>query len=157
MRMLVCYLDCHEAGLCCYLVIHKEILLRPLQLFYFPLTFKTITVGALAAQTSSPESMCKYYCIFSSKAKVRLSQLVLRPVNCPLYQPSIMYERNGAFGGIQIGRSNRSTDRKNFRSVNLSTINYTLTDLECNPAHRDGKPATNRLSYEAAGVGWFVG
>jgi hypothetical protein len=37
MRMRVCFLDCHEAGLCCYLVIHIETLLRPLQLFYFHL------------------------------------------------------------------------------------------------------------------------
>jgi hypothetical protein len=37
MRTGVCYLDCHEAGLCCYLVIHIENLLRPLQLFYFHL------------------------------------------------------------------------------------------------------------------------
>jgi hypothetical protein len=37
MRMRVCYLDRHEAGLCCYLVIHIENLLRPLQLFYFHL------------------------------------------------------------------------------------------------------------------------
>jgi hypothetical protein len=35
MRMRICYLDCHEAGLCCYLVIHIEILLRLLQLLYF--------------------------------------------------------------------------------------------------------------------------
>jgi hypothetical protein len=35
MRMRVCYLDCHEAGLCCYLVIHMKNLLRPLQPFYF--------------------------------------------------------------------------------------------------------------------------
>jgi hypothetical protein len=35
MCMHICYLDCHEAGLCCYLVIHIENLLRPLQLFYF--------------------------------------------------------------------------------------------------------------------------
>jgi hypothetical protein len=34
MRMLVYYLDCHEAGLCCYLVIHTENQLHPLQLFY---------------------------------------------------------------------------------------------------------------------------
>jgi hypothetical protein len=33
----VCYLDCHEAGLCCYLVIHIENLLHPLQLFYIHL------------------------------------------------------------------------------------------------------------------------
>jgi hypothetical protein len=32
-RMCVCYLDCQEAGLCCYLVIHIENLLHPLQLF----------------------------------------------------------------------------------------------------------------------------
>jgi hypothetical protein len=30
-------LDCHEAGLCCYLVIHIENLLCPLQLYYFHL------------------------------------------------------------------------------------------------------------------------
>jgi hypothetical protein len=30
-------LDCYEDGLCCYLVIHIENLLRPLQLFYFHL------------------------------------------------------------------------------------------------------------------------
>jgi hypothetical protein len=28
MRMRVCYLDCHEAELCCYLVIHIGNLLR---------------------------------------------------------------------------------------------------------------------------------
>jgi hypothetical protein len=37
MRMRVCYLDCHEAGLCCYLVIPIENQLHPLQLFYFHL------------------------------------------------------------------------------------------------------------------------
>jgi hypothetical protein len=39
MCMHVCYLDCHEAGLCCYLVIHilAENLLHPLQLFHFHL------------------------------------------------------------------------------------------------------------------------
>jgi hypothetical protein len=37
MRMRVCYLDCHEAGLCCYVVIHLENLLHPLQMFYFHL------------------------------------------------------------------------------------------------------------------------
>jgi hypothetical protein len=37
MRMRVLYLHCHEAGLCCYLAIHVENLLRTLQLFYFHL------------------------------------------------------------------------------------------------------------------------
>jgi hypothetical protein len=35
MRMRVCYVHCHEADLCSYLVIHIEILLHPLNLFYF--------------------------------------------------------------------------------------------------------------------------
>jgi hypothetical protein len=35
--MCVCYLHCHEAGLCCYLVRHTANLLRPLQLLYFHL------------------------------------------------------------------------------------------------------------------------
>jgi hypothetical protein len=34
MGMRVCYLDCYEAVLCCYLVAQAENLLRPLQLFY---------------------------------------------------------------------------------------------------------------------------
>jgi hypothetical protein len=37
MRMHICYLDCPEAGLYCYPVIHTENLLYPLQLFYFHL------------------------------------------------------------------------------------------------------------------------
>jgi hypothetical protein len=37
MSMRLCYLDCHEAGGCCYLVIHIENVLRPLQLFYIHL------------------------------------------------------------------------------------------------------------------------
>jgi hypothetical protein len=37
MRMCICYLDCHEAGLCRYLVSHTQNLLHPLQLFYFHL------------------------------------------------------------------------------------------------------------------------
>jgi hypothetical protein len=37
MRMRVCYLECHQAWLCCYLVIYIEQLLRSLQLFYFHL------------------------------------------------------------------------------------------------------------------------
>jgi hypothetical protein len=35
--MRICYLDCHEAGLCCYLVTQIENLLHPLQLFDFHL------------------------------------------------------------------------------------------------------------------------
>jgi hypothetical protein len=37
MRMRVCYVDCHEAGLCCYLVRLIGNLLHQLQMFYFQL------------------------------------------------------------------------------------------------------------------------
>jgi hypothetical protein len=37
MRMCVSHGDCHEAGLCCYLVIHIGNVLSPLQLYYFRL------------------------------------------------------------------------------------------------------------------------
>jgi hypothetical protein len=37
MRMRIWYLDCNEAGLCCYLSIHIKSLWHPLQLFYFHL------------------------------------------------------------------------------------------------------------------------
>jgi hypothetical protein len=48
MRMRVCYLDCHGADLCCYLVIHIENLLLPLQLFYFylwPVYWLSLVLG----------------------------------------------------------------------------------------------------------------
>jgi hypothetical protein len=35
MRMRVCYLDCHESGLCCYLMIHIKNFFLPLQFLYF--------------------------------------------------------------------------------------------------------------------------
>jgi hypothetical protein len=37
MRISISYLNCHESGLCCYLVIHTQNLLHPLELFYFHL------------------------------------------------------------------------------------------------------------------------
>jgi hypothetical protein len=37
LRMRVCYLKCHEARLCCYLVMNIEKLLYQLHLFYFHL------------------------------------------------------------------------------------------------------------------------
>jgi hypothetical protein len=37
MRIRVCYLGCHEAGLCCYLLIRIENLSRPLHLLYLHL------------------------------------------------------------------------------------------------------------------------
>jgi hypothetical protein len=45
--MCICYVGCHEAGLCCYLVIHIENLLHPLQLFYsrlWPIYWLTLVV-----------------------------------------------------------------------------------------------------------------
>jgi hypothetical protein len=35
MFMSVCYLDCHEAGLCCYLLIQIQNLLHRIQLISF--------------------------------------------------------------------------------------------------------------------------
>jgi hypothetical protein len=46
--MLIFYLDCQEAGLCCYLVIHTENLIRPSELFYFhlwPIYWTSACVG----------------------------------------------------------------------------------------------------------------
>jgi hypothetical protein len=37
LNMDLCYLDCYEPGMCCYLTIHVENLLHPLQRFYFHL------------------------------------------------------------------------------------------------------------------------
>jgi hypothetical protein len=53
LRMRICYLDCHEAGLCCYLVIHIENLLHPLQLFCFHLwsIYLLFLVSVLGCET----------------------------------------------------------------------------------------------------------
>jgi hypothetical protein len=50
------------------------------------------------------------------------------------------------FGGVKIGRGNRSTRRK----PALSTTNPTWPDPGANPGHLGGKPATNCFSYGAA-------
>jgi hypothetical protein len=49
-------------------------------------------------------------------------------------------------GGTEVFEENR-------RSATLSTTNTTRSDLGLNPDHRDGKPATDRLSY---GTAWPV-
>jgi hypothetical protein len=53
---------------------------------------------------------------------------------------------DGEFGGMKIGRGNRST------SATLSTTNPTWPDPGANSGRRGGKPATNRLSHGAASV-----
>jgi hypothetical protein len=53
----------------------------------------------------------------------------------------------GEFGGMKIGRGNRSTRKKTCTSATLSTINPTWPDPGLNPGRRGEKPATNRLSY----------
>jgi hypothetical protein len=61
MSMRVCYLDCHEAGLRCYLVIHIQNVLHQLQLFYFHLWLsywlslvRTETTKSLIQSSLSP-------------------------------------------------------------------------------------------------------
>jgi hypothetical protein len=61
---------------------------------------------------------------------------------------------NGEFGGM-IGRGNQNTRRKTYPSATFSTTNSTWLDPVLNPGRRDGKPATNRLSYGAA-TGLFL-
>jgi hypothetical protein len=70
MRMRVCYVDWHEVELCCYLVIHMENLLRPLQLFYFHLwpiywispVVKLITIRLLTlAVVISSSAYCQHH------------------------------------------------------------------------------------------------
>jgi hypothetical protein len=58
---------------------------------------------------------------------------------------------NGEFGGMKIGRGNRST-RRTRPSTTLSTTNPTWPDLGSNPGRCGGKPATNHLSYGAANI-----
>jgi hypothetical protein len=45
----VCYLHCHEAGLCCYLVIHIENLLTSITAVLLPFVAYLLTVAYIQA------------------------------------------------------------------------------------------------------------
>jgi hypothetical protein len=65
MRMRVCCLDCYEAGLCCYLVIHIVNLLRPLQLFYFHLwSIYWLSLAAASIVVNTVLMITCYVCRF---------------------------------------------------------------------------------------------
>jgi hypothetical protein len=67
MSMRVCYLDCHEARLCCYLVIHIETLLHPLQLLYFhlwPIYWLSLVLNVI---------LYEYYCVYEYVAVILTS------------------------------------------------------------------------------------
>jgi hypothetical protein len=61
MGMQVCYLDCHEAGLCCYPVIHTENLLHLLQLLWYASYCVSIRVIHAQPIPSSPTSSFYLY------------------------------------------------------------------------------------------------
>jgi hypothetical protein len=56
---------------------------------------------------------------------------------------------DGEFGGMKIGRRNRSTRRKPALRHFVHHKSH-LPDTGSNPGRRGGKPATNRLSYGTA-------
>jgi hypothetical protein len=68
MRMRVCYLDYHEAGLCCYLVIHIGNVLRPLQLFYFhlwPIYWFSLVDSLLALAINRYDILVRLFQLYS--------------------------------------------------------------------------------------------
>jgi hypothetical protein len=56
---------------------------------------------------------------------------------------------DGEFGGMKIGRGNRSNQRKSAPAP-LCPLQIALVRTGSNPGSRGEKPATNRLSYGAA-------
>jgi hypothetical protein len=83
MRMCFCFLDCHEAGPCCYLVIHIENLLHRLQLFYFnlwPIYWLSFYIFVLTAQWKDLEtSAVSLHISTFIKLKIRLTELLWPP------------------------------------------------------------------------------
>jgi hypothetical protein len=58
-----------------------------------------------------------------------------------------VFNEYGAFGGMKFGRGTEVLGDKIYRlSITFSTTNPTCPYLCSNPGHRDGQPATNRLS-----------
>jgi hypothetical protein len=62
---------------------------------------------------------------------------------------------DGEFGGMKIGRGNRSTRRKPAPAPLCPTQIPLDQTPGLNPGRRGGKPATNRLSYGAAPCFYF--
>jgi hypothetical protein len=58
----------------------------------------------------------------------------------------------GAVGGMRIGRGKPKYSEKTCSSATLFITNPTWPYLASNPGRRDGKLATNRLSYVNTGV-----
>jgi hypothetical protein len=78
MHMRVWYLDCHEAGLCCYLVINLENLLRQLQLFYLHLDrFCDLVVRVRGYRSRGPGFDSQRYQIFWKVVGVERGSLSL--------------------------------------------------------------------------------
>jgi hypothetical protein len=85
-------------------------------------------------------------------SEVGLSPLGTVATSGLLYKPQMIDEDDcGAIGGMKIGRGNRSTRKKTCPSATLSTTNPAWLDTGSISGRRGGKPATNRLSYGAAG------
>jgi hypothetical protein len=82
----------------------------------------------------------------------KLGPLGTAAIYCPIVPVPGDCEDGELFGGMKIGRGNRSTQRKPAPTP-LSTTNPTWPDPGLNPGRRGGKPATNRLSYGAAKTG----
>jgi hypothetical protein len=79
---------------------------------------------------------------------VQLGPLGTAATNRPIMPATGDYD-DGEIGGM-IGRENRSFSEKTCPSAALSTTNPHMLCPDANPGRRDGKPATNRLSYGTA-------
>jgi hypothetical protein len=84
---------------------------------------------------------------------VGLSPLGTAATSGLLYKPQMIDDGDcGEFGGLKIGRINRSTQRKPAPAPHCSPqIPHDQTRART-PDRRGGKPATNRLSYGAANI-----
>jgi hypothetical protein len=79
----------------------------------------------------------------------QLGPLGTATTNWPIVLAPGNYD-DGEFGGMKIGKGNRSTRRKPALEP-LGSLQIKLDQTPgSNPGRRGGKPATNRLSYGAA-------
>jgi hypothetical protein len=84
MNMRVCYLDCHEAGLCYYLAVLIENLLCPLQLFYFhlwPIYWLSLFLSTVPALVLSKWSVTCKHCL-NVQNPVTSLHCILFKANC---------------------------------------------------------------------------
>jgi hypothetical protein len=121
--------------------------------WYLPTNPDGVATQKTNNSTVKMETVCFSEELVSAyKPTWRHVSMELRPLTGPLSIPHMIHEWIWGKGGMILTGKNRRSRRKTYPGVTFSTTNPTWTALGTNPAQRDEKPTTNRLTMARPGV-----